>query len=144
MKFIIIFFIFEFSECYEDKNLSVGARVHIFLMKMMGKHEVITKQEPKVVFETYPRHYRPTTTTTEHPFVIGIDTLTVQSDRSLRTIPVPIEEPLGSEIVKLLKQKVITKLPDGFVKIYVTTTTAKPSSDSASDKQRAAQRKTRN
>jgi hypothetical protein len=156
-KFAKILIILLTIRLCDSEDFSIGAHVHVFLMKMMGKHEVTVKKEPKTVIETFPIHYSPwrattkqttttnaptttttiaarTTTTTDYPYILAIETPTVQDDGSIKLIPVPIEEPLNSAIVNLLEKKELTQLPAGYFKIFVTrtTTTFRPTTTEAS------------
>ncbi|KAG5681815.1 hypothetical protein PVAND_011223 [Polypedilum vanderplanki] len=132
VKFLLILSIFQVHVSTGEKDLSIGAKVHVFLLKLIGKHEVVTKKEPKPIRIEYPRHYRPwhtstlkiTTTTVKYPYIIGFETPTVQNDGSIKSIPMPIEEPLNSAIVGLLERNELKSLPAGYFKIYIPTTTA--------------------
>lgn len=132
---LIIHYVESFQISSNENDLSFGAKIHIFIMKLIGKHHVVVKkEEPKIVHEKFPRHYRPwhkttqksivdlSTTSTEAPFVLGFETWKQQPDGSIKRIPEPIDETFEKHLKRLLKKKLISNLPDGFVKIFITTT----------------------
>lgn len=105
LAFACVFLItIRFSESeIDEKSLSVSAQVHVFLLKLIGNHEVVDETSQ-------------ITATTEGPFIIGKRVLKFdENGNSYYKI-----EPISTDINPLLKHAdKDEKLQQDYVKIYV-------------------------
>jgi hypothetical protein len=135
IKIILILSILNFVNGRE-KPISLSAHIHIFLLKLIGKHDVVEKEvrvQPVIIKENphyvVPRHYLPrektserpkmlTTTTFKPEFSIFMKKIIQHSNGTLTETYEEVKEPLNSAVRKIIDSGNGQSLPEEFIKIY--------------------------
>ncbi|KAL7015333.1 hypothetical protein ACKWTF_016404 [Chironomus riparius] len=132
-------------ECADDqieaRKLSINSKIHIFLLKLMGKYELLTTEpeinstttlpttttQPTTTTTRKPRKTKTTTTitplstTTDLPYVVAENRMRFVPGRGLVNERVPVVDWENKMYLSWIKQGKIDELPIGLYKLYTTT-----------------------
>lgn len=114
-------------KCETSKELSLGAKIHVFLLKLIGKHHVASELKLKIASKeddnyVHPLHrwmpIKSTTTTTAKyvDYIIGVRKVKVERNGKETYFNEPLNDELNRYYTNLHENG--HPLPEKFVKIF--------------------------